>query len=221
MRSYDAPTLAAFQTRAGLCARILVWVEAKNRTTGDPETMGLWTGAQDREFTIGAATRLYTGAGGIIQIPPIKMQTGIAVRMQRFTLSPIAPIVADLIQTYESRFAPIEVHRALFSLDDGALIAEPHRVWKGFIDEIEISYGETDATCEVTAASSARLLTRTLPLKRSDATQALRSGDRFRRYVDISGKVDVWWGERRGGSDDGNGPLDNVLGGLGGLGGGG
>lgn len=205
MRTYDALTLAAFQTRAGICARVLIWVEARNRTTGDPETIGLWTGAQDRQFTIGAETRLYTGAGGILQIPPVKMQVGIAVRMQRFTLSSIAPEVADLIQTYDSRFAPIEVHRALFSLDDGALIAPPHRIWKGFIDEAPVSYNETDATCEVVAASSARLLTRTLPLKRSDATQQLRSGDRFRRYIDVSGKVDVWWGEIKDGSGSGGG----------------
>lgn len=202
MRSYDAPTLAAFQTRAGICARILVWVVARNRGTGAAETLGLWTGAQDREFTIGGATRLYTGAGPVMQIPPIKMQTGIAVRMQRMTFSPLAPVVADLIRTYDTRFAPIELRRALFSLDDGALIAPPHLVWKGFIDEIDVTYSGDgkEATCEVTAASSARLLTRTLTLKRSDATQQLRSGDRFRRYVDVSGRVDVWWGERKAGA---------------------
>ena len=205
MRSYDAATLAALQTRAGVCVRLLIWVVAKNRTTGDPEALGLWTGAYDREFTIGAETRLYAGAGAIVQIPPLKMQAGLSVRMQRFTLSPIAPVVADLIETYQSRLAPIEIHRALFSTEDGSLVAEPHRVWKGFIDEVEITRPEAggEATCEVTAASSARLLTRTLPLKRSDATQQLRSGDRFRRYVDISGKVDVWWGERKGGGSGG------------------
>lgn len=201
MRSYNAPTLAAFQNRAGICARILVWVVARNRTTGAPETLGLWTGAQDREFRINSVDRVYAGAGPVMEIPPIKMQTGIAVRMQRMTFSPLAPEVADLIKTYDARFAPLEIHRALFSLDDGAQLAPPHLVWKGFIDEIEVSYSGDgkEATCEVTAASSARLLTRTLPLKRSDATQQLRSGDRFRRYVDVSGRVDVWWGESRGG----------------------
>ena len=201
MRSYDAATLAAFQTREGICARVLIWVVAKNRVTGDPEAMGLWTGADDRTFTIGAETRTYIGAGAIMQIPPIRMQAGLSVRMQRMTLSPLSAAVADLIRTYEARLAPLEIHRALFSTGDGSLIAPPHRVWKGFVDEVEITQAETggEATCEVTAASSARLLTRTLPLKRSDATQQLRSGDRFRRYVDVSGKVDVWWGEFKAG----------------------
>lgn len=210
MRSYDAATLAALQTRAGVRARILIWVVAKNRVSGLDEALGLWTGADDRTFTIGSETRTYAGAGAIMQIPALKLQAGLSVRMQRMTLSPISTVVADLIETYQSRFAPIEIHRALFSTEDGSLIAAPHRVWKGFIDEVEITRAETggEATCEVTAASSARLLTRTLPLKKSDATQQLRAGDRFRRYVDVSGKVDVWWGEKKGGSK--SSPLDGI-----------
>lgn len=221
MRSYDAPTLAALQTRAGICARILVWVVARNRISGDPEALGLWTGAQDREFTIGAETRLYVGAGPIMDIPPIVMQSGLDVRMQRMTLSPLSPVVADLIRTYDSRLAPIEIHRALFSTDDGALVAAPHRVWKGFIDEAPVKQAEAggEATCEVTAASSARLLTRTLPLKKSDATQALRSGDRFRRYVDVSGSVDVWWGEKRKSMQEGGTSAGTTSGGSGNWGG--
>lgn len=199
MRSYDASTLAAFQTRGAIVPRILIWAVARNRTTGLPQALGLWTGAQDRQFTIGAENRPYVGAGSILEVPPVKMQAGLGVRMHRLRLSPLSSVVVDLIRTYDARFASIEIHRALMSPDDGALIAEPHRVWKGFIDEVEWQQPEVngEAACEVTIASTARLLTRTLPLKKSDATQQLRSGDRFRRYVDVSGSVDVWWGEKR------------------------
>lgn len=199
MRDFDAATLAALQTRDGVRIRILIWITARNRTTGLPEAMGLWTGAQDRTFTIGAANRLYVGAGTVMEVPPIKIAAGLQVRMQRFTLSPLAPEVADLIRTYDARLAPIEIHRALFSTGDGALIASPHLVWRGFVDEAPVRQPEPggSATCEISAASSARLLTRTLSLRQSDATQQLRSGDRFRRYVDVSGSVDVFWGERR------------------------
>ncbi|MCU0826660.1 MAG: hypothetical protein MUE52_04480 [Tabrizicola sp.] len=215
MRSYDAPTLAALQTRSAVVVRILIWVAARNRTTGDPETLGLWTGAYDRDFTINGGTRAYAGAGGIMEIPPIKYQSGLGVRMQRMVLSPISTVVADLIRTYDSRFAPIEIHRALFSPLDGSLVAEPHRLWKGFVDEVEVKETGTpgEATCEVVAASSARLLTRTLTLKASDATQQLRGGDRFRKYADVSGKVDVWWGEMKGGGggSGGGGLLGPIL----------
>lgn len=201
MRDYDSPTAAYLGARAGTVIRILIWAEAKNRATGLVETLGLWTGAEDRVFTVDGVARTYFGAGTVMQVPPISYGTGLAVRMQRLTLSPLAPAVGDLIRTYDCRFAPLQIHRALFSTGDGALVAEPHRVYKGFIDEVQVITPEAggEARCELTVASSARLLTRTLALKKSDATQQLRSGDRFRKYVDVSGSVDVWWGERRGG----------------------
>lgn len=199
MRSFDAPTLAQFQNRAALSARILVWAVARNRTTGLEESLGLWTGAQDRSFTIAGNARTYAGAGSIMEIPPIVSQSGIAVRMQRISLSPLSPEVAALIRTYDARFARIEIHRALFDPVTGLLVAEPHRLFKGIIDEVALPIDPKtgEVRCDVTMASSARYLTRTLPLKRSDATQQRRSGDRFLRYVDVSGEVDVYWGENR------------------------
>jgi hypothetical protein len=199
MRDFDTATAAYFQGRAGTCVRILFWAEALNRSTGLTETVGLWNGVEDRVFTIGGGTRTYFGAGAVIGMDALVLQTGLAVRMQRMTLSPLSPAVITMIRTYDARFAPVQIHRALFSTDDGALIAEPHRLYDGFIDTIDITTpkeGE-DATCELTLASSARRLTQTLALKTSDATQRLRSDDRFRRYVDVSGVVDYWWGERR------------------------
>jgi hypothetical protein len=199
MRSFDAPTLAQFQNRTALSARILVWAVARNRSTGAPESLGLWTGAQDRSFTIGGTPRTYAGAGSIMEIPPIVSQAGIAVRMQRISLSPLSPQVAALIRTYDARFAAIEIHRAMFDPVTGLLVAEPHRLFKGIIDEVTLPIDPKtgEVRCDVTIASSARFLTRTLPLKRSDATQQRRLGDRFLRYVDVSGEVDVYWGERR------------------------
>lgn len=197
MRSFDAPTLAQFQNRTALVARILIWAVARNRSTGLDESLGLWTGAQDASFTIGGTPRTYAGAGSIMEIAPIVAQAGIAVRMQRFSLSPLSPAVAALIRTYDARFAKIEIHRALFDPVTNQLVSEPHRLFKGIIDEVALPIDPKsgEVRCDVTVASSARYLTRTLPLKRSDATQQRRSGDRFLRYVDVSGEVDVYWGE--------------------------
>jgi hypothetical protein len=202
MRSFDTPTQNAFQNRTDIVARILIWVQARNRTTGLPEFLGLWTGSDDRSFTIGGSPRTYVGAGGLMGVPPLVSQAGINVRMQRLTLSPLNDTVATLIRTFDSRFAPIEIHRALFDPVTSQLISEPHRVFKGLIDEVELTIeADSGATrCEVTVASSARYLTRTLTLKRSDESQKRRLGDRFMRYADVSGEVDVYWGERRAGA---------------------
>lgn len=199
MRDFDPTTTAYFAGRAGTVMRLLVWAEALNRGSGAVETVGLWNGLEDRVFTINAVARTYYGAGSVVTMEPLILQTGLDVRMQRLTLSPLSAAVTALIRTYDARFAPVEIHRALFSVDDGALVAEPHRLFDGFIDEVTVITPEEggEARVEVTLASSARRFTQTLPLKKSDATQRLRSDDRMRRYVDVSGAVDVWWGERR------------------------
>lgn len=199
MRALGPNTLAHLQSREGLAAYALVWVEARNRTSGLVETLGLWTGAQDRTFTISGQPRTYVGAGGLAGVPPITMQAGLAVRMQQLRLAPVTAEVVQLIRGYDARHAPVEVHVAFFEPRTRALIEEPTRVFKGYIDAINISEGVSggESSCEVTVASSARALTRTLPLRRSDEVQKRKAGDRFRKYADISGSVDVWWGQRR------------------------
>lgn len=199
MRSFDAPTLAQFQARSAISARVLVWVVARNRGTDLPESLGLCTGAQDAEFTINGTPRMYYGAGPLLDVPLVVSQVGLGVRMQRVVLSPLSDPVADLIRTYDSRFAAVEIHRALFDPVTGLLVAEPHRLFKGIIDEMPVTRDAKSGEnkCDVSLASSSRYLTRTLPLKRSDASMKLRSGDRFLRFADVSGEVDVYWGEKR------------------------
>lgn len=200
MRSFDANTAAHISSATGFYARVLIWIIAKDRSTGAPTPLGLWNGDDVLSFTIGGVARTYYGAGALLGIDPIIYGSGTFVRTTRANLSPIAPEVAQVIRGYDPRLAPVEIHRALFDAETMALIAEPHRVFKGWIDEVRITTPEIggDASCEVTMASAARALTRTLPLKKSDETQKLRGSDRFRRWADISALVDVYWGERRG-----------------------
>lgn len=199
MRTYDSATATHLASATGIMARLLIWIRAKDRGTGAEATLGLWNGDDHQDFTIGGVTRTYFGAGGLLGIEPIVYSTGVQVRMHRVSLSPLAPEVAQVIRGYEPRLAPVEIHRALFDPATLALVAEPHRVFKGWIDDVTITTPQLggEASCDVTLASAARALTRTLPLKKSDESQKRRSGDRFRRYADISAAVDVFWGEAR------------------------
>ena len=201
MRDFGSATLTALQTRTGLVARTLIWVSARNRSTNAVETMGLWTGGDHENITIGGVSRLYYGAGSVVDLPQVTMQTGLAIRMYRLGLSPLTPEVMQLIRGYDTRFAPVEIHRALFTIDTRVLVEEPHRVLTGFIDEVDLGTPAAGGTssCVLGIATSARVLTQSLPLKKSDETQKLRSGDRFRRWTDVSGSVDVWWGTQRSG----------------------
>jgi hypothetical protein len=192
-------TGAYLAARDGIQARLLIWVRARNRATGAEEALGLWTGDDHQSFLIDGASRLYYGAGGVLGVEPITMQSGIVVRMHRITLAPTAPEVAVAIRGYDARLAPVEIHRAFFAPASGELIEAPHRVFKGWIDAISLPTPEVggQGAVEVTLASSARALTRPLALKKSDESQRRRSDDRLRRYTDISGSVDVYWGEAK------------------------
>lgn len=200
MRSYDANTAAYLAGETAIVAHVLIWIVAKNRGTGAAESIGFWTGDDHQAFTIGGVARTYYGAGDVLEVPAMIYEAGLSVRMHTFGLASLAPEVAQALRGYEPRLASVEVHRALFHTSSGALVAEPHRVLAGWIDEAEINTpeigGQGGAT--ITVASSARGLTRTLPICKSDVQQQLRSGDRFRRYVDVSGSVDVFWGSKRG-----------------------
>ena len=200
MRILDPTSVAYLSARTGVASRHMVHVIARNRTTGAAEALGLWQGDDHLTIAINGTNRTYYGAGGLIGVEPIRAGIGLEVRMLQLALSPLTPEVAQLLRGYDARLAPAEVHRGLLSLETGLLIAEPIRVFRGWVDEVKIRTGEVGGTGEatVTLASAARGLTRPLTLTRSDAEMRRRNaGDAFRRYTDIAGEVGVWWGEKR------------------------
>jgi len=194
------PTTAAALASGAVVARLLVWVEAMNRTTGAPETLGLWTGEDHRTFEIDGTARTYFGAGGLLQVEPVTMQAGLTVRMHRLTLSPLAPEGAELLRGYDPRLAPVEIHRALFDPETMDLLDAPHLVLRGQVDEAPITTPEIggEASAQLVVAGAARALTRACTLKKSpEALRARAPGDAFRDYAAVAGEVKVWWGEAR------------------------
>lgn len=197
MKSQSALTTAYFQSRGAMVARALVWVVARNSVTGAEQSVGLWNGDDHQSFEINGEARLYYGAGSMLQVPEIRMVAGLVVQMQQITLSPLSVEVATLLRGLDPRLARIEIRRALFDPATMELVDAPERVFKGWIDEAPIPTAEPGGEASVTLslASVARELTRTLALKKSDATQRLRGDDRFRKYGAVTGVIDVVWGE--------------------------
>lgn len=196
MRFFSETELAYLQTRKAYKARVLVWVVAKDGVTGAPAPAGLWNGDHDRAFTIGGETRVYGAAGSLLQVAPIVYQVGLDPRTHRIQLSPLDPAVAALFRGYDTRLAPVEVHRALFDPETNELIAEPRRLIKGRLDKAPIPTPEVggQVMIDVEVVTSLIDLQRTGTTLKSDAQQKLRSGDRFRRYNAISGEIPVTWG---------------------------
>jgi hypothetical protein len=199
MRTYDTETTAYFGARAGTVARQLVWIEARDRNTGATETIGLWSGEEKRQFVIDGEPRTYHGAGTLLKPDPVAASAGLAVRMYQVKLAAIAPEVEDLVLGYETRFAPVTVHRAFYDPATRALVGAPHRVFKGLINSITFPREKRGAApaCLLDLASETRALTRALGATKSDESQQARGGDRIRRFSDISGAVSVYWGEKR------------------------
>ncbi len=195
-----APTeIAHLAARKPVRTRFLVWVTAKSFSTGAIEEMGLWTGDDHQAFMVDGIARDYFGAGNILELDGISRAASLEVRMHQIKLSPLSPEVITLIRGYDVRLAPVLIHRARFDPGTNALLAPPFRIFKGWVETLEITTGP-DADCMVKIASNARAGTRGLTLKKSDASQRLRRlpddrEDRFYQYSDISGSVPVKWGE--------------------------
>ena len=205
MRIFDAPTAAALGGRGGIELHALFWIEAKSRATGLVEALGFWTGDDTQVFTIGGVARTYVGCGNALAVPPIVQRAGYVVQMQRVSLAGLQPEVVQALRVYDPRFAPVEIHRAVYDPQSCALVAEPHLMFRGTVDEVALPTPPKGGTAQadLTLASSARAGTQTLALRRSD--EALRSrapGDGFRRYIAVSNVVPVWWGELRAGQSN-------------------
>lgn len=195
MRTLPAAIAARRAARVSTHVENLVWVTAKNRSTGAAETLGLWTGVDHQNFTIAGQVRAYFGAGAVLQVPDIQATVGLEVRRYSIGLSAISPEVEMLIRGYDPKFAPVEIHRAEFD-DDGNLLAEPERIFKGLVDGTPIITpaigGEATATLDV--VSNAVMLTRWAGVTKSDQVQRKRQDDRFRKYGSIAAKVPIVWG---------------------------
>ena len=199
MKSYSPTRLAYRQSRTGVACKILIWVSARNRTSGAIESSGLWTGDDHKVFSIRSQGRTYYGAGNVLAVDDIVSETGVKVRTRTVKLSALTPEVQQLIRGYDPRLARIEMHRAEFDTLTGNLIEEPERIHKGWIDKVNWSRPGLggEANCVLTLANIARALTKELAQKFSDASQKLvASDDTFFQYSDIEGAY-VWWGEKR------------------------
>lgn len=196
----NAQALGLLAARQGVVHHWLMWVEARNRDTGAPETMGLWTGDDHQTFTVDGQIRGYFGAGGVLSIGELTAVSGTSVQMQQVTIGPAAPEVELLLRGYDTKGARVELHLAIFDPDTLQLV-DIDRQFRGEIDKAPIRHASNGGgvTSDMTLASSARQGTRTLALKKSQQAQSLRDDDQFMRHAAVSGEVTVWWGEKRSG----------------------
>lgn len=200
MKVYPAPVSTHIASRAGRRVRQLVRFDGISHLNGLTVTHGFWTGADHREFSINGQDELFIGAGAVISIPPIVTETGLKVRQHRVVLAPTAPEVENAVRNYDLRRQRVYLYDAYFHPETNDLLSDPVQTFKGEIDASPIDTAAQDGepAVELTLLGGGQFLTRSLGIKKSDAGLRRRKpNDRIRRYTDISGSVDVFWGEVR------------------------
>lgn len=196
MREYPSAVAAHLAARKGLLVHALIWLVAKDRGTGAPEPLGLWTGADHEDIEFGGVTRRYYGVGGVLGLDPFISQAQGHEQTWAFRVSSLHEQVIEAIRIYDARLARIEVHSWYFDPLTQNPLADPVRELRGTVMEIDLPTppegGEAIAT--VTCVPDAWRLTRPLTLKRSASALLSRaSGDGLRRHN--GSRAQVAWGE--------------------------
>ncbi len=205
MRSVDSQTSNYLNARAGLITRRFVYVFAKDRTTGDIVPGGFWNGPYTVNVDVisgqtgVAETRTYYGSGSLIDVDDINLVSDLTIQTLRIMLTQSNADVNNIMRGYDVRNAPIEVHYGLFDLSTRLLVNKPWPHFVGQINKSPLKRGKASGSggATVEAVSRSRELTVTNPAKKSDETQKLRSGDRFRQYSNVAGEWSIWWGEKK------------------------
>lgn len=215
MRSYlDVNTIAAIQSRTAIVPVNFLQITARNRSTGNPEYLRLWSGwdsvdAQVLDLdTMLPVTRTYHAAGGVLEWPAVPLESDLSIRTIRIRLSQINAQVLDAVQGYDAKHAPVEIHRGY--MDPNTMLPVAPAVPR-FLGQVNgapkrIPAVGNEGGFELAVVSHTRALTRLNPLKRSDEYQQTRQGDRFRRYNDVAGGwlANVHWGEAKAAPSGGN-----------------
>ncbi len=201
MRAYSPTELEYIQSRGGVRVRLLVWISAKRRDTGALEPAGFWNGADVQSFVIGGETRSYFAGGSLLGMDDFPYETGLGVRRHSIWLATAKPEVVNAAMGYDLRLAPVEVHRLFTDPQTNLPVAPPRRIFKGTVDgapRVTPAKGLSGGQITISVASAAMALTRGLPAKFSDEAMRRRGDDdRLFRYADVSGKVPIYWGEKK------------------------
>jgi hypothetical protein len=201
----DGATLGAIADRSRIIVRNLVLFTVKD-FEGAPQLFGFTDYGEDVALDIVdgvsglTVKRNYAGDHApLVALDPIPMKIGLEVDTTQVMLNPLHPAVQAMHRGHDCRNAPVQIHRAYLSATSMLPVALPRCRRLGFVNTApeEIAGPDGQSQLRIGVVSVTRELTRTNPAKRSDETQRLRSGDRFRRYSGTAYQWPIWWGEAK------------------------
>lgn len=213
VRVLDVATQAAVRDRSRVIPRNFVLVWAKPIGGGGEVPFGFTDMGEDVTVNIvngetGAVENhtFYGDNAPIQKMDPIPLKIGLEVDTTQVVLNHLHPVVQLMTRGHDIRNARVQIHRGYLDPQSTLLVANPRCRRMGQVNgnptRTGAAGGEGDTTLRI--VSHTRELTRINTAKRSDETQRLRQGDRFRRYSGIAGKIEIFWGDNKA-SEDGGG----------------
>lgn len=203
MKTLEASFLSSLQAARddGIAPAYFLWVEAKNRSTGAVEAMGLWSGDEDvtisvRTPTGGLASRAYLG-GCNLSVSGLQYVADLTDNPITASMSQIAPATQQMVRGTDVRLAYCEVHGTTWN--GGALSSNPDLLWIGIVDDVQIGTPEAGGEGGIALTIRSEImsqLTAINPAKSSDSHQKRRApNDRFSEYSGTIKSRKVQWYE--------------------------
>lgn len=205
-RNISAENLAALEARQ-LVARDFLWIVARDRSTGDPVTDGMWSDVGNVTASIVhpdtglEVSRDWFGSGTLVTINDIPLVSNLTVQSVEIRLSQVDDRVAQLVRDYDCKQARVEVYRGLFNPDTRQMVAPAECRFVGFVDVITITTATENEEGSVTLAcvSHTQEMTRSNPDTRSHASQIRRNAtDTFYQDSSTAGEWEIFWGSVKG-----------------------
>lgn len=201
MKTLEASFLSSLQAARdeGIAPVYFLWVEAKNRSTGAVEAMGLWSGDEDitinvRTPTGGLTSRAYLG-GCNLSVSGLQYVADLTDNPITASMSQIAPAAQQMVRGTDVRLAYCEVHGTTWN--GGALSSNPDLLWVGIVDDVQIGTPEAGGEGAIALTIRSEImsqLTAINPAKSSDSHQKRRDpDDRFSEYSGTIKSRKVQW----------------------------
>lgn len=205
-RNISAENAAALAERR-LVPRDFLWIIARDRSDGGPQTVGFWSGVGDvtgqiiHPDTGLTVNRTWYGTGTLISIGAIPMVSNVTVQTVPIVMNQIDDLVQQAVRLYDMKQARVEIYRGLLDPGTRALVAPAFCRFVGFVDEVEIKTPSENEAGSVTLScnSHTQELMRSNPDTRSDSSQRLRSAtDNFFQDAATVGEWEFFWGRKNG-----------------------
>lgn len=206
MRAISPENQAALAARR-LVARDFLWIVARDRSTGNPVSVGFWSDLENvNAFVINPdtglpVTRNYYAAGGLISIEDIPAVSVLQVQDVHIRMSQLDEMVANAVRLYDVKQARVEIHRGLFDPESRNMVAPAVVRFVGFVNKVEIltAAENEDGYVDITCVSHTQEMTRSNPATRSHEDQLTRNDtDTFFIDAAVVSEWDLDWGAVKG-----------------------